>query len=119
MTLSSSIDRDQLRARCLDDQEFMRQMLAVFRQFAPQTLAQLKASLLAGVASDAKRHAHTLQGSAANLAADDLRQATRVVEQALNANEPAMVEAAMASLTRAMERCLGEVDRLLEQFSHG
>ena len=44
MSASPAIDRDQLRARCLDDREFIRQMLAVFREFAPQTMSQLRQS---------------------------------------------------------------------------
>jgi HPt (histidine-containing phosphotransfer) domain-containing protein len=73
------IDRDQLLNRCLNDVDFTLQMLAVFCEAAPRTAKQLEAAIAEGALTDAKRHAHTLKGSAANLAIEDLRlQAARL-----------------------------------------
>lgn len=67
------IDREQLLDRCLNDVDFTLQMLAVFCESAPRTARQLETAVAQGAWTDARRHAHTLKGSAANLSIEGLR----------------------------------------------
>ncbi len=78
--LNTMLDRDELFQRCLGDTAFTLQMLAVFCDTAPKTLAALKDAADAGDLIAAQRHAHTLKGSAANLAIEKLRVQAEEIE---------------------------------------
>ncbi|HEX8339818.1 MAG TPA: Hpt domain-containing protein [Tepidisphaeraceae bacterium] len=106
-----------MRARCLDDREFTRQMLAVFREFAPQTLLQLRQSTETMALADARRHAHMLKGSAANLAAADLQSAAAAAEDAAAAGDAPALRTAVADAEGFMQRCLLDVETMLGELS--
>jgi HPt (histidine-containing phosphotransfer) domain-containing protein len=120
MSVPPAIDRDQLRARCLDDREFIGQMLAVFREFAPQTLSRLRQSTESMALGDARRYGHTLKGSAANLAAAGLAAVAANAEAAATAGDAAALRVAVDAAESLMGQCLVEVEAILGELErHG
>ncbi|MBC7783269.1 MAG: Hpt domain-containing protein [Burkholderiales bacterium] len=55
-------------------------MLSAFIEIAPTTMHALREAIATGQTSDAQRHAHTLKGSAANLAMPTLEKLAREME---------------------------------------
>jgi len=106
MSVPVPIDREKLLARCLDDVEFTRQMLQIFQDQSPATLTRLCESVNAGAWEDAKRHAHTLKGTAGNLSAAALQAAAARVEKLVEAGQSADLDAAVLDLTNQFNLCL-------------
>jgi HPt (histidine-containing phosphotransfer) domain-containing protein len=106
------IDLPKLRTRCLDDDAFVRQMLSIFIEAAPQTLARLRDAVIAANAADVRRHAHTLKGSAANLSAEALRGAAAELESTAETATPEALRTAAARLQTLMDQSIAEAQRL-------
>ena len=62
--------------------EALRRMLIRFADGQSKTVADLRASVTAGEADAAARHAHAIAGAAGNLGADTLREAAKALEMA-------------------------------------
>lgn len=112
MKPSVLIDRDQLLERCLNDVGFMRQMLSVFRDSAPRTAKQLEAAIAQGAMTDAKRHAHTLKGSAANLSIEHLRLEAARLEMLAEQDDLEALTAAATELLRCVDESVQAVNEL-------
>ena len=115
MTETQFIDRQQLLGRCLNDPAFMRQMLDVFSNFVPQTVANLRAALDAGDVEATRRFAHTLKGSAANVSAEALRQIAFAAEQSASKGDLAAVRSHLPQIESLLGRCLEDVVVLKEE----
>lgn len=113
MRSPAMIDRDQLLSRCLNDVQFTLQMLAVFCEAAPRTARQLETAITEGALTDAKRHAHTLKGSAANLAIEDLRLQAARLEMLAEQSDLST----LASSTRELMQCVSESVQAASELS--
>jgi two-component system, sensor histidine kinase and response regulator len=111
--MDAVIDETDLRRRCMGEEEFVRQMLTIFREYGPKTLQQLHAALDSQDIDAARRFAHTLKGSAGNVSAMPLRAMAFDAEKAIDASDGEKVASLRAALDLAMAACLAEVDRLL------
>lgn len=107
------IDETDLLQRCMNDPEFVRQMLGIFREHAPRTLRQLHDAVDAGDWPTAARHAHTLKGSAGNVAAQSLREAALKTEKTISAGNYAEVPALLEAVDDGMALCLARIKELL------
>lgn len=110
------LDREQLQERCLDDIDFMRQMLHIFLQHGPATLHSLRESLAANNLNEATRYAHSLKGSAANLAAEDMRVVAWAAEQDGRNNDSSALSARLPLLEHEMARCINAIQQLLTEL---
>jgi signal transduction histidine kinase/CheY-like chemotaxis protein len=102
------IDWTELRARLGGDGQLLDDVVRIFVEDCPARLAEIKRAVDAGDIQGIRAGAHALKGSAANLSADGVIEAARVLERM----EPDV------SVDRAWERLAAEtaraVDALLE-----
>jgi CheY-like chemotaxis protein/HPt (histidine-containing phosphotransfer) domain-containing protein len=70
------------------DRASLDRMLDRFADGQQQTLEDLRAAVAAADSAAAARHAHAIAGAAGNLGADDLRAATKALEQAARDGRP-------------------------------
>src|SRR5689334_16780139 len=63
-----------------DNDEFLREIAAIFLEDTPQRIAELEHSLAAGDVSTFTRAAHSIKGSSANLGTIGLRAAAEKLE---------------------------------------
>jgi len=105
----TAIDWPDFEARCLHDAEFIREMLEIFVKIAPQTLVTLQAAVAAGDWPTARRHAHTLKGSAANLSAHALRDHAADAEFAADNADEQSVIAKLPLISFALDASLANI----------
>jgi len=111
--MAHAIDWPQLKKRCLDDDTFVRELVAVFQRHGRGPLDQLRVAAAAGVLPAAQKHAHTLKGSAANLAAEPLRAAALAAENAARTGDSSGLTHLVEAVDAEFSRCLAEIDRFL------
>lgn len=103
MSVSGMIDREELLDRCLNDVGFTLQMLAVFCDSVPKTARQLERAVADGALADAKRHAHTLKGSAANLSIEGLRLKAARLESLADQHDLDALASGIGELLRCVD----------------
>ena len=74
------IDIGELEARLGSDNELSGQIVELFAEPYPETLADLESAIAAGQAEAIRRHAHTLKGMVANLGAKSPAQQAFKIE---------------------------------------
>jgi len=100
------IDWQDFESRCLNDAEFITQMLGVFIDNAPKTWQECKHAADAGDWSAASRHAHTLKGSAANMSAGALRTLAAGAEAKAGSHDKTGLDDLVAHIDLAMHDCI-------------
>ncbi|HEY0008089.1 MAG TPA: Hpt domain-containing protein [Tepidisphaeraceae bacterium] len=110
------IDYRQLLSRCLNDRDFMKQMLEIFSDFVPQTLANLQSAVDRKDVDAVRRLAHTLKGSAANVSAEVLRQVAMNVEQQAATGDLGAVRETLPQIDAALARSLADARSLLSEY---
>jgi PAS domain S-box-containing protein len=79
-SLPSPVDRAALLARLGGDEDLMRDVARLFLEDCQERLEAIKSAIDQRDADRLRREAHTLKGAAANLSADELTEAARVLE---------------------------------------
>lgn len=74
------IDVGELEERLGSDNELLAQIVELFAETYPETLADLESAIAAGQAESIRRHAHTLKGMVANLGAKSPAQQAFEIE---------------------------------------
>jgi HPt (histidine-containing phosphotransfer) domain-containing protein len=97
-------DAAALQRRVLHDEELFHDVITSFCEDLPTRIQQLRTALDAGDFSAVQRHAHTIKGTAANVAADALSALALSIEQAATSGS--------ADLPRLSERLQPEFERL-------
>jgi HPt (histidine-containing phosphotransfer) domain-containing protein len=100
------IDWPDFEARCLNDAEFIQQMLGVFCDNTPKVWEQCKAAVEMGDWPAARRHAHTLKGSAANMSAATLRTLAMMAESKTEVHDKAGFNDIARPIDLAMHDCV-------------
>ncbi len=103
-------DRAVLYERLANDEELMREMLALFLEEAPANLDSLRHSLAEGDAPVSCRHAHSLSGAAANVAAEALRVAAENAEKAASDGDLPRVGGLVGEIEVEFERLRAELE---------
>jgi HPt (histidine-containing phosphotransfer) domain-containing protein len=106
MNASQPIVREELIERCLGDEDFAAEMLGLFAVHAPGLVEQVRSSARAGQWDDACRAAHTLKGTAGNIAAPELRAAATSFEQAVRSGDTGLAISTLPSLELSFEKAL-------------
>jgi HPt (histidine-containing phosphotransfer) domain-containing protein len=105
---------ENLRALNPDDNdEFLREIVALFLEDMPQRLAELDRSLAAADAPTFVRAAHSIKGSSANLGALALRAAAEHLEHHSAKQGLTEVTALVAQVKTEFARAQTELERLI------
>jgi two-component system sensor histidine kinase/response regulator len=75
-----AFDKEALLERLEGDEEFCREIIAMFLNDVPGQLQKLRRAVDENQISEIVLRAHTLKGSAANVSAEDMRQAAQALE---------------------------------------
>jgi HPt (histidine-containing phosphotransfer) domain-containing protein len=96
-----------------DDDDFLREIVALYLSDTPVQLARLDRSLAAGDAEGFTRAAHSLKGSSANLGASAVRSAAERLERCARQEGLAGVQPLLAETKAEFARACAELNRLL------
>lgn len=100
------LDRTTAIERLGGSRDLYDQLGFMFQTDGPLTVERMAQALRAGERAEAKRHAHTLKGTAATLGADELAGAARQAESAFGGDAGPGDEAAVAQVEQALARTL-------------
>jgi ammonium transporter, Amt family len=107
----------ELCARCLNNVDFTRRILSKFQDRVSEDLACLARTIADKKMAEAARLAHSLKGSAANLAAPAVRAAAAEIETLSRAGDVAQAEEALQCLRAEVERCLAYIPQAIAGLS--
>ena len=100
------INLPELNQRCSGNTDFVDRMLIKLADRLPGDLAQLETSVNQQHLHEAAKQAHSLKGAAANLSANDLRQAAADLEIACRNNDQLAAQQCLVTLTATISACL-------------
>ncbi|MFO0838853.1 MAG: ATP-binding protein [Phycisphaerae bacterium] len=101
---ASPIDIPRLVARCMNDAALAESLLSTFAASIPQQLDAIRGAAAAADMDALARAAHSLHGSSANLAAEQLRKAAKELEALARQNQVDAVAPALEALASALAR---------------
>jgi PAS domain S-box-containing protein len=107
------IDFRQALGRMADDGDLLAEVLAIFREETPRTLAEIAAALDACDCDRVFRIAHSLKGAAGNISANPVQAAARTVELAGRNGDLLAARNGFPALSDSVTLALGEIDRHL------
>ena len=96
-------DRAALLDRCMGDEDFVRKILGLFLDNAPQRVQELRTALDAGDASAARMAAHTIKGMAANAGAEAMSSLAGEMENAIQTGDMEAVRERVGELSEKLE----------------
>jgi CheY-like chemotaxis protein len=108
------LDYDSLLARCSGDETFARTLMLRFRDRLPASCHELSSAVHRGDAT-ARKLAHTLKGTAANLGADALRNAVEQIEITIKADRTDDAMTCLEDLDTEMTSCLERLNEILAE----
>jgi signal transduction histidine kinase/CheY-like chemotaxis protein len=108
------LDRETLLNRVGNDQELIAILTDALREDGPARIKELVAAIDSNQLPVAKRAAHTLKGTAANLGAVELAELARQCEAAAANSDIATCRQHLADLEAALDRTLQELEQLVE-----
>ncbi|MCM2358780.1 MAG: response regulator, partial [Geobacteraceae bacterium] len=97
-------DAGRLKKRLKTDDAFVRGLAELVGREAPKHLAAVRRFLGDGNMAELAHHAHQIKGMAANICAENFREAARAVEQAASRDDPRAIEAPLAHLEKEYGR---------------
>lgn len=109
------LDRQTLLERVGNDRELLGILVDVLREDGPARIAELRDALTACDLPTARRAAHTLKGTAGNLAALQLSEVARRIEHAAATNDSSASLAALEALESSFNQALAELELLLKE----
>jgi len=98
-----------------DNDEFLREIAAIFLDDTPQRIAELDHSLAAGDLPTFARAAHSIKGSSSNLGAVTLRAAAEALEHQVRGEGLAGAAPGIANVKLEFNRARTELTLLLAQ----
>lgn len=96
-------NKAELLQRIMNNEDIIPPLLNAFIGDAPNNLAALKEALNQGDMDLSSRHAHTIKGMAANLAAQPLADVARDIEHAAKNDETDNLPALLAELEKQFD----------------
>ena len=107
------IDRAGLLASCDGNVSLARRLLQNFAQGHAAGLVEWTGWIDAGAWTELERAAHTLHGLAGTLAATDLRESARELEESVAGRDPAALRRRLAATETALARLLTALDPIV------
>jgi two-component system, sensor histidine kinase and response regulator len=99
-----SLDRDKLMERMGGDEGLLRELVAIFFEESPKSLARIKDAVINNQSRALEQEAHTLKGSVGNFEAGQAAAAAFKLEQMGRSEELAGAEEALADLEKELAR---------------
>jgi CheY-like chemotaxis protein len=115
----SELDYETFRHRCVDKDEVAHRILRRFLDTADGMLDQLEQALTANDTEVARRHAHTIKGTAANLSAEPMRRKAAEIEQLLKNGAHSAAASNLLPLRLVTAQCLNRIRTILSQQAAG
>jgi HPt (histidine-containing phosphotransfer) domain-containing protein len=112
------IDLAALKVRCMDDEKFAREMMAMFQAQFPPMLEQLAGAMKSPDLPRVKKCAHAIKGVAANIGAADVLSAADALEAACIAENAQRAAEAYQALQAKSDRCLAFIVTTLATAQH-
>jgi len=109
------LDYEALLHRCLNKTDLARRVLKLFSDSAVHTVTEIQQSLAAGDLAQVRRHAHSLKGSAANVAARPLQAIATDLERVSRAGSEAAALSKVPELEVELHRCLDSIEEILSE----
>ena len=106
---------DELWARVDNDQELLRDLLHIFREDFPRTMASLRGAIAAADLNSTASLGHTLRGMLANLAAARAASAASEVERSAKAADTVALRAALDHLEQESGSLLPQIETYLSE----
>jgi len=97
-------DRDAALARVGDDEELLTELVKIFLDDYPNSIAAIEAALAQRNASGLERAAHTLKGAVANFGADAVVQAAFELETQGRAGDLSKAKENLSRLNEAIQQ---------------
>jgi signal transduction histidine kinase/CheY-like chemotaxis protein/HPt (histidine-containing phosphotransfer) domain-containing protein len=110
-----TLDRATLLARVGDDYELIGILCEAFREDGPRKFEELKAAIQSQDLVAAKKAAHTLKGTAGNLAGVKMAAQAKHIEQAANSGDLATATASLTELEDSVNELLEQLEKLLAE----
>jgi len=110
-------DVEELMDRCLNDPDFATEMLRMFHQQADQLVQKVVRLVEAGTMEDAAKAAHSLKGTAGNLAAKRVHPIAAEMERLLRREQLSAAQDLLPVLQTACNEALQAVDRTILSIS--
>ncbi len=107
------VDPAELLHRCRGKREFAEKVLAKFRSQSVETLEGLLRAVKEKDSEASVRHAHSLKGMAATIAAEPLRRAASEAEEASRTGDWDGLAQQMDGIRKQLDECLGYIPRAL------
>jgi CheY-like chemotaxis protein/HPt (histidine-containing phosphotransfer) domain-containing protein len=107
----------ELCARCANDIEFTQRLLHKFQDRVADDLAALARNITERKLDEATRLAHSLKGSAANLAAPAVRAVAAEIEAMGRAGDVSQAQDALQRLQREVDRCLAYIPQAIASLN--
>jgi two-component system sensor histidine kinase/response regulator len=101
-------------ARVEGDSTLLRELIQLFLDDYPRTLAELRAAIAQGDTSAAERHAHTLKGAASNFEAGPVVTAGQRLETSAYRNDLANAATQIQQLETALAELRIELEAYLQ-----
>jgi two-component system, sensor histidine kinase and response regulator len=111
-------DAARLKERLKTDDDFIRGLVEIFMREAPKHLAEVGLFLSEGNMEDLEHHAHQIKGMAANLCAENLREAAHAVEQATREDGASSLAGPVARLEEEYGRLVTALASYIVQIDH-
>ncbi len=107
------LDRRDLLARLMNDEELAREILAVFIIDMPEKIAALQAAVHNGDAIQIKDQGHTVKGAARNISAQALQETAWQIEEAGRASQISQAAALLPLLASQYQ----ELEKAIKEFT--
>jgi HPt (histidine-containing phosphotransfer) domain-containing protein len=98
-----------------DNDEFLREIAAIFLEDTPMRITELDQSLIAGDVSKFTRAAHSIKGSSANLGATALKAAAEKLEHQSRTKGLADVSSLVTAIKTEFSRAQSELTALVKK----
>ncbi len=105
----------ELLERVDNDQDLLRELLAIFKEDFPQSFLSLKTAVTAGDLKGASRLSHTLKGMLSSLGATRAAGAAAKLETLSSAGETNSLRDALSNLESEADRLLPELEAYMPE----
>lgn len=116
---SGLVDYERFLHRCSGKPAIVSRALNRFLETAGQTFEQIQQALARDDTQQARQHAHSLKGAAANISAEPLRAAAGEMERLAEAGAEGAARSWLLRLQVELERCLTHVQALQTRSKQG
>jgi HPt (histidine-containing phosphotransfer) domain-containing protein len=113
---STALDLPDALRRVEGDRTMLREILEIFFEDLPPSIERLRSTVLAEQWEDARREAHSMKGTAANMGATELSSDSKELESSIKTRDFTLVPAQLAKVEQSVRLVLEARDGVLRQL---